>query len=288
LENAQNDCVVLYDSFSLIDAQWGRLKRTVTFHGHVFSRMSLKEFPFDNVDLHMKFISICNWRTLDQSRHGNDPCNQLYILEPMADKAGVNFFLLGWGGKVNEFNMLGWSREVVNSADNSAIPIIFTFKIHLVRMANFYIFKVLFPLWIIVLTSLAPYALDTRDAQGRLELVFTLLLTTIALLYVVQESIPKISFLTLVDKIVIATLLSLALSVLFCVLISTSSYPERLNWILATANQVLYWVANIFLIVPPYLRYRTRLFEAQATQRVETRDKESGYSRKSFSVGNFN
>jgi len=105
---------------------------------------------------------------------------------------------------------------------------------------------------------------------------------------VTQESIPKISFLTLVDKIVIATLLSLALSVLFCVLISTSSYPERLNWILATANQVLYWVANIFLIVPPYLRYRTRLFEAQATQRVETRDKESGYSRKSFSVGNFN
>ena len=43
LENAQNDCGVVYDSFSLLDAATGRLKRTVTFHGHVYNPMSLKE-----------------------------------------------------------------------------------------------------------------------------------------------------------------------------------------------------------------------------------------------------
>lgn len=42
LENAHNDCQVVYDSFSLLDARTGRLKRTVTFHGAVFNPMDLK------------------------------------------------------------------------------------------------------------------------------------------------------------------------------------------------------------------------------------------------------
>ena len=33
LENAQNDCRIIYDSFSLLDANEGRLKRTITYHG---------------------------------------------------------------------------------------------------------------------------------------------------------------------------------------------------------------------------------------------------------------
>ena len=43
LENALNDCKVVYDSFSLIDAASGRLKRTATFHGKVYNPMSLRE-----------------------------------------------------------------------------------------------------------------------------------------------------------------------------------------------------------------------------------------------------
>ena len=37
LENSQEDCTVVYDSFSLLNAEQGRLKRTVTFHGRVFT-----------------------------------------------------------------------------------------------------------------------------------------------------------------------------------------------------------------------------------------------------------
>jgi len=266
LENAQNDCAVLYDSFSLIDSARGRLKRTVTFHGHVYNPMSLKDFPFDEDDLEMKFISICNWRTLDGSRHGNDPCNQVYVLKPMLDRENVPFFFLGWGGKINEFHMLGWVVDVINPNNDPSKPIIFKFDIQLARKWIYYLWKVLFPLWLIVLTSLAPYGIATDDFQGRLEVIFTLLLSTVALLYVVQESIPKVSFLTTVDKIVIATLLALSFSVLFSYLIKKSSHPEILNTILAVVNQVSYWVANIVLIVPPYLRYKRHIAKVEAQQ----------------------
>lgn len=66
-----------------------------------FNTIIQSSFPFDEDDLEMKFISISNWRTLDGSRHGNDPCNQVYYLVPMLDRADVPFFILGWGGEVS-------------------------------------------------------------------------------------------------------------------------------------------------------------------------------------------
>ena len=86
LENAQNECEVVYDSFSLLSSETGRLKRTITFHGPVYNPMDLRDFPFDNDELEMKFITICNWRTLDGSRFGNDPVKRVYSLEPMLDR----------------------------------------------------------------------------------------------------------------------------------------------------------------------------------------------------------
>ena len=86
LENAQNECEVVYDSFSLLSSETGRLKRTITFHGPVYNPMDLRDFPFDNDELEMKFITICNWRTLDGSRFGNDPVKRIYSLEPMLNR----------------------------------------------------------------------------------------------------------------------------------------------------------------------------------------------------------
>jgi len=293
LENAQNDCAVLYDSFSLIDARTGRLKRTVIFHGPVYNPMNLKDFPFDKDDLELKFISICNWRTLDESRHGNDPCSQVYTLTPMLKKKHTNvpFFLLGWGGKVNEFKMLGWSVDVINP-DCPSKPIVVKFDIHLVRKFEYYMWKVMLPLWLIILTSLAPYGIEVDDFQGRLEVMFTLLLSTVTLLYVVQESIPKVSFLTVVDKVVIATLLALSLSVLFSYLVVRSAHPETLNTMLAIANQAAYWLANIVLLVPPYWRYKRHVAMLEATMQNpnenDRRGRQLNSSRRTYKSENFN
>ena len=191
LENAQNECEVVYDSFSLLSSQTGRLKRTITFHGPVYNPMDLRDFPFDNDELEMKFITICNWRTLDGSRFGNDPVKRVYTLEPMLNRKDgawrgkrwsyhlfaihpvlqilvpmyilfpcvsiltpsvspshrsfltVPFFFFGWGGKVSEFSIVGWSQNVINpSINDPEKPITFKFDIHLVRKAQYYYLKI--------------------------------------------------------------------------------------------------------------------------------------------------
>ena len=122
------------------------------------------------------------------------------------------------------------------------------------------------PLWLLILTSLSPYGIETDDLQGRLEVLVTLLLSTIAFLYIVQESIPKMSHLTVIDKVVIASLVSLVAAVLFSVIISFAPNPEILNWVLAIANQVLYWAANVILVGPPHRRYKKYIADMEARQ----------------------
>ena len=153
-----------------------------------------------------------------------------------------------------------------NPLDDPSQPILFKFDIHLARKPTFYYLKILLPLWLIVLTSLAPYAVDTDDLQGRLEVLVTLLLSAIAFLYIVQESLPKKSQLTVIDKVVISSLVSLVLAVLFSVLISISPIPETLNWILALVNQLLYWMVNLVLVGPPHYRHKKYIADMEARQ----------------------
>ena len=70
------------------------------------------------------------------------------------------------------------------------------------------------------------------------------------------------------DKVVLATLISLALSVLFSYFISRSPNATRLNFILAVTNQVLFWIANIVLLVPPYYRYKQHIAKMEAKGRT--------------------
>ena len=260
LENAQNDCEVIYDSFSLLDKGTGRLKRTVTFHGFVYNPMSLDDFPFDSDELEMKFISISNWRTLDGTRFGNDPCRRTYTLNPMLGrKDGVQFLIMGWGGKVNEFKIMGWTQKVT-CPDDPALPICFKFDFHLLRKAQFYLIKVMLPLWLLVVTSLAAFGIETYDLSGRLEVLVTLLLSTIAFLYVVQESVPKINHLTVVDQVVVASLGAVSYGIdpsLFCfislLLVLLLLLPLLLSVFVRVFSSVCKYSDNLSLSLPPSL-----------------------------------
>jgi len=272
LENAENDCEAVYDSFSLLNSKTGLLKRTVAFHGAVYNPMDLKDFPFDSDELELKFISICNWRTLDGSRYGNDVCNRTYTLHPMLRRKDVQFFVLGWGGKIPEFQILGWSQKVTTPDDVSQ-PICFKFDIHLVRKANFYYLKIMLPLWLLVLSSVAAFGIETDDLGARLEVLFTLLLSTIAFLYIIQESIPKINRLTVIDKVVLASLITLVISVVFSSVIARYKEDEAvyLNIILAVIYPSIYIVANILIIGPAHWRHNKLKAKLVSKQELENK-----------------
>ena len=260
LENALNSCSSIYDSFALVDSSTGRLKRTITFHGSVRNPMDLKYFPFDEDDLELKFISNCNWRVLDGSRYGNDPVEQTYTLHPVE---GSKFFHMGCSKEISEFVIIGWSHNTVIPTEKSShqlLPMTFTFQFHIIRHSSFYYLKIFFPLWLLVLTSGAAFTMEADDLSGRYEFLTTILLAIIGFLYIIQETIPKIGFLTVIDKVVILSLLSVVGSIF-------SSYgvfyadkknlrTQSFNAMGALLNQGIYWLSNIIIVLPAHIRAR--------------------------------
>lgn len=252
LDNSLVDCTKLYDSFSLIDSSTGRLKRTITFHGSVWNPMDLKDFPFDRDDLELKFVTNSNWRVLDESRFGNDPVHRTYYLNPMREE---KFFFFGGSNTMHEFDITGWDYDIFNPKDKEKEnePIVFEFRFHLVRRYNFYYLKILLPLWLLVLTSAASFMLEPEELPGRFEFLTTVLLAIVGFLYIVQESIPKIGFLTVIDKVVILSLITVVLSIFVSVLIERNQHL-KLNIICGFSIQGFYWLANFLLVLPAHRR----------------------------------
>ena len=268
-ENAMTDLEVSYGSFSLVNPATGRLKRTITFHGNVYNPMDLKGFPFDSDELEMKFVSISNWRTLDGNRFGNDPVRRVYTLHPMLYRKDVNFLVFGWMGKVNEFQVMGWSHKV-EIPDEAYLPIQFQLDFHLVRKSPYYYGKVFLPLLLLVTVSMSAFFVDVTTLQGRLEIIVTVLLSTIAFLHILEGALPKISSLSVVDRLVVLSLLSLFLSVVFCIWVD--QWQEwRFNHLLAAVNYGLYLFSFVLTVLPPYVRHKRKILRLASKQRDSSR-----------------
>ena len=79
-------------------------------------------------------------------------------------------------------------------------------SLHVSRKYGFYEMKVLLPLVLLTNGSFL-LMLEGADSIGeRMELMFTMFLAAFALLYVVGETVPRVDFLTTIDRIIYLSL----------------------------------------------------------------------------------
>ncbi|XP_048733952.1 cys-loop ligand-gated ion channel-like isoform X2 [Ostrea edulis] len=79
------------------------------------------------------------------------------------------------------------------------------------RRAGFFIWNVMLIMTLISSLSLATFAVDRALPQNRLQLSFTLVLTGVAFKFVANQSIPKISYLTHLDRYILGSMIFLYL-----------------------------------------------------------------------------
>lgn len=68
------------------------------------------------------------------------------------------------------------------------------------RKPGYFVWNAYFLSFLITLSSLAIFAMDCRQPQARLNTTFTLLLTSVTFKWVVNRSLPTVSYLTSLDK----------------------------------------------------------------------------------------
>lgn len=270
--NALTDLVEVPQDFQLADAASGRMMRYVRFMGTIdFKQMLLNDFPLDVNEINLTFRTASHWTSLD-GRSGSKAKGKAYSLVPVSAPGEGKLFRLLWGGDLQELSLLGVSLSIVDNPPSASWQEVttMTLRFHVARNVEFYFWKVLLPVYLFMIFTLCVFALGVKDYSDRLSDVLTLFMASFAMLYVVQQHLPKTNFLTCIDKIVVITSVILAgTGITFVVLEQVSSWhgidvARAWNMRLCLGTFVFYLVANLFIFAPTYKRKLAKVKEIVA------------------------
>jgi hypothetical protein len=164
---------------------------------HLAADYDLRRFPFDRQVLELQIESF---------RWPRDS------LRWVADEASTGF--------ADDFEIPEWRITRVGSRLEEKLAIRhpvafdrFVFEIEVARESGFYLWKVMLPLFIIVAISWSVFWMTDEPLAGRSRITATGVLTIVAYQFVVAEDLPRIAYLTLLDKVMIVSLVLLAVTV---------------------------------------------------------------------------
>ena len=156
---------------------------------------NLKSFPFDR----QKFVySLSDDAYTYESR--------ILLPRSLTYKTLDNFLktddIVGWN-KVNyEVNhFLNQKITAMKDEYNSGIEIVLTLE----REHSYYLFKVIFPIVLILMVCWSVVWVHPRELESRLTITIVCLLSLIAYNFVIDEELPKLEYLTVLDWIILAS-----------------------------------------------------------------------------------
>ena len=195
------------DGLHLMDTSNGLLKRGYNYDGNISNpQEDMMVFPFDLDALDIRLYTESNWEIADGSVSGMEPLNKTYVIRPVIENTGQGkLWWYGWDGSIDEWKLHGQSYFIEEHPPTSSgtLGTSIHLKFHLSRIPGFYVIKCVIPL--IVLWQMQFYTFFIRkenNLEARLSHISTLLLTTCAFVYVITAFLPKLAFLTMIDRTV--------------------------------------------------------------------------------------
>jgi len=189
---------------------------TVEFSGTFMENFELNQFPFDVQDLSLYFKldvvpgnfrygSIC---IPDSQYNEKDDSRSIQVW-----KYGISDVVLAeW--YIHEPTVVFGNGEFAKTRDDP-MAAVYSIKIKLRRKSEGWLKNVILLLWLICSCAFAAFSLDPKDLGDRFGIVLTLLLTATAFKFVVSDSLPKVTYMTVLDKYVSYCNLVLILFVLY-------------------------------------------------------------------------
>lgn len=147
--------------------------------------------------------------------------------------------------------------------------------VYCARKAGYYFFNAFFLIFLITVLAFNIFSVDCKLPQNRLQITTTLLLTSVSFKWVINRSLPAVSYLTSLDKYAIISILFICLLCVWHAIIG-SAWQSDLKWSQELDKWALFTFAIAFLI------YNTTfviwLFVASKSQR-DLKKREKNFMR---------
>jgi hypothetical protein len=191
----------------------GTVQSNVNLSVRVVARFDLRRFPFDHQRLE---LAIESFRWPDDSL--------VFVAEPRATDFAHDFSIPEWW-------IEGVSTRVEEShALRSAKPFSrLVLEIDVDRRGGFYLWKILLPVAVIVALSWTIFWMSDETAVNRIRLTATGVLTIVAYQFVVGRDLPRIAYLTILDKVMLVSFLLLAITAVPSLIVSYARADDMLR-----------------------------------------------------------
>lgn len=166
--------------------------------GQFFEFMELEKFPFDSQDLTVHVTS-------DRSE------SELEFVEDTVDSSGVNMEAFSAEQEWHlETTVNTWKKFTSKKTARGRIKIP---NIYIAAKASrrpqFFIYNIIIIMFSISSLAFSTFTVNLSTPESRLPLTYILVLTTVTFKFVVNKSLPKISYLTYLDKYILGSMIIL-------------------------------------------------------------------------------
>jgi hypothetical protein len=214
----------------------GKLMLEVRVAAKLRAMLDYSRFPFDAQALPIHIESF-GWNR-DVAR-----------LEPLPEQTGFD----------PDFELAEWTivdvEPVVSEFERPRDPVPYsrlTYNITIERKTGFYIWKIFLPLLVIVAISWVVFWMDREMLGRRAGVSVTGILTMIAYQFVVSESIPRVSYLTVLDKVLLLSTLTIAATLLESLVVEAVKAREgdatRIDRVCRWAFPLIYYSLLAFIV----------------------------------------
>ena len=182
-ENAIEQPHYHHDPVATVDQQ-GMVTSWVIVNGKFSSPMDLRVFPFDRQVLAIRIASF-----------EDDESVEKYVVNPEIAMVGDDAFVTDWN--------IGKSSARVDSKRYGNSPETYTryiYEIAVERRSTFYVWRVMLPLTLLAVVSFSVLWFDPTGLQPQISTCMAALIALVAFNFVVDFSLPKVGYLTLVDR----------------------------------------------------------------------------------------
>ncbi|ESN99604.1 hypothetical protein HELRODRAFT_176769 [Helobdella robusta] len=182
--------------FDQIGRAWVYERRRT--NGQFFEFMELNKFPFDGQDL---TVTITSERVDSELEFIQDDSGESAV-NAEAFSAAQEWKL---HGKVNI-----WTKVNVKKVNKKKMRYpCFCVAAKVARRPQFFIYNIIVIMFSICSLAFATFTVKPEAPESRLPLTFFLVLTTVTFKFVVNKSLPKISYLTYLDKYILGSMVIL-------------------------------------------------------------------------------
>ncbi len=155
------------------------------------NKYNLKAFPFDRQILSIKIL---------------DPTRGIHSLNLRMDSwTQLDLDEFKKNGEIVEWNIIGTSAKYFNYFNPTEMDVYSGVQllIEIQRDFEYYIYKVICPIVLILLVCWSVFWINPKEIESRLTITIVCLLSLIAYNFVIDEDLPKLSYLTIIDYIIL-------------------------------------------------------------------------------------